>query len=269
MSEEKRKCPGCAEEIPANATVCEYCGEKFNSFLETEQTMEKPELYNPKAAANWSLLFTPIFGAYVIKSNWKMLGQEQREKRSRIWLITLSVIYIVAMFFLDESVAGLYLLPLAAWYFVECRSQIKYLTENRIDYQKKKWKSIALKAAGILVGIWALFIIMGLLFGEPTLDCSSNQAFTESGEVIVEYLKDDIGGEELGKKAQYGDLSKDEEALLMKFAKIVQFFNIYAPRNIPDAVVKKIDGMTASDLLDYVDEHYSLSKGGWLTRTKE
>ena len=267
MSEEKKKCPVCAEEVSIEASVCKFCGEKFSSSLETEQGMKKPELYNPKAVANWSLLFTPIFGAYVVKSNWKMLGQEQREKRSKIWLITLSVIYIVAILFLDESVTGLYLLSLAAWYFVECRSQTKYLTENRIDYQKKKWKSIALKAAGILVGVWALFIIMGLLFGEPTLDCSSNQAFAESGEVIIEYLKEDIGFEELAEKAQYDDQSKDEEEQMIKCYKVVMFFSIYKPKNLPDRVVEEIDGMSASELLEYINEHYTLSRSGdWLSR---
>ena len=30
MSEEKRKCPVCAEEIPVDATVCKFCGEKLS-----------------------------------------------------------------------------------------------------------------------------------------------------------------------------------------------------------------------------------------------
>ena len=91
MSEEKRKCPGCAEEIPANATVCEYCGEKFNSFLETEQTMEKPELYNPKAAAKLGTVIakkaldkgisTVVFdrGGFIYAGKVKALAEAARE----------------------------------------------------------------------------------------------------------------------------------------------------------------------------------------------
>lgn len=260
MSEEKRKCPGCAEEIPANATVCEYCGEKFNSFLETEQTMEKPELYNPKAAANWSLLFTPIFGAYVIKSNWKMLGQEQREKRSRIWLITLSVIYIVAMFFLDESVAGLYLLPLAAWYFVECRSQIKYLTENRIDYQKKKWKPLIQKAACVWAAAMVLcFIILALCGGGgPTLDYSSPGAYRQSCKEIIEYLGKEFKDKYKGKNPD--DLTEKEKKEIAQVMVLGVFLDYEHDNNLK----KTIDGMSAHELLKFVNENYWIDPLGQL-----
>lgn len=66
MSEEKKKCPGCAEMIPADASMCEYCGEKFNTSAQMEPAAENPELYAPQTAAKWSLLFTPVFGAYVL-----------------------------------------------------------------------------------------------------------------------------------------------------------------------------------------------------------
>lgn len=32
-------------------------------------------LWNPNAAANWSLLFTPLFGAYLHMLNWRSLGE--------------------------------------------------------------------------------------------------------------------------------------------------------------------------------------------------
>lgn len=271
MSEEKKKCPGCAEMIPADASMCEYCGEKFNTSAQMEPAAENPELYAPQTAAKWSLLFTPVFGAYVLKNNWKALGQAPQEKRSKNLMIALVVIYAAGLLFLNEvPCIILHLVALAGWYFAECRAQIKYLAENKLDCQQTKWKPLIQKAACVWAAALVLcFIILALCGGGPQVDCSSNQAFKESGKEIVDYLSEDLGAKELSEKAQYGDLSEDEEALLTKFAKIVQFFNIYAPQNIPDAVVKKIDGMSASDLLDYVDEHYSLSNGGWLTRTKE
>ena len=35
-------------------------------------------IWNPNAAANWSLIFTPAFGAYIQMLNWQRLGQEPR-----------------------------------------------------------------------------------------------------------------------------------------------------------------------------------------------
>lgn len=35
---------------------------------------EKITLWNPNAAVNWSVLFTPIFGAWIQAKNWKALG---------------------------------------------------------------------------------------------------------------------------------------------------------------------------------------------------
>ena len=102
MSEEKKKCPGCAEMIPADASMCEYCGEKFNTSAQMEPVAENPELYAPQTAAKWSLLFTPVFGAYVLKNNWKALGQAPQEKRSKNLMIALVVIYAAGLLFLNE-----------------------------------------------------------------------------------------------------------------------------------------------------------------------
>ena len=272
MSEEKKKCPGCAEAVPVEATVCEYCGERFSNSPKTEQTIStgKFELYDPKVAGIWSLLFTPIFGAYVIKNNWKILGKEQQEKRSKTWMIVLAVIFLIALLFLNEDFCGgLYLLAFVAWYLMECRQQVKYLAENRIGYQKKNWKSIAPKAAVILVGIWLIFIIVGTFFGGPSLDCSSNKAFMESGETIIKYIKDDIGAEELAEKAKFGDLTESEEEQIKRFYKLQMFFAIYKPNNLSKEIVQEIDGMSASELLDYIDEYYGLNQSGnWLSRSK-
>ena len=43
-------------------------------------------LWDPEAAALWSLLFTPIFGCFLITKNWTRLGEDSRAKSSMLWL---------------------------------------------------------------------------------------------------------------------------------------------------------------------------------------
>jgi hypothetical protein len=47
--------------------------------------LESP-IWNPIATVNWSLLFTPVFGAYLQMLNWKSLGQEDSARESKYLL---------------------------------------------------------------------------------------------------------------------------------------------------------------------------------------
>ena len=40
-------------------------------------------IWNPSAAASWSLPFSPIFGAYLHMLNWRALGDEQKAATAR------------------------------------------------------------------------------------------------------------------------------------------------------------------------------------------
>jgi hypothetical protein len=44
-----------------------------------------PRLWNPTAALAWSLLFTPVFGAWLQAANWRALGQSAAARRSTRW----------------------------------------------------------------------------------------------------------------------------------------------------------------------------------------
>ena len=265
MSEETMKCPACAEEIPAGSAVCKFCGEKIASN-ETAAPSDAHsgngvELYHPNAASLWSLLLTPIFGAFCVMSNWRTLGMEKEAKRSKTWLAVLSVVLGLSFFlFFSGPYCLIAFVALVLWHFMESRKQTQYLTENKIEYSRKSWKSVALKALAILVVAGAIDFALAAIFAEPTIDCSSNQAFKESAEVIVEYLKDEHGiDEDFAKKAEYDDLTKEEKALLRKIAKFQLFVEINQPSGdnatLDKEEVEKIDGMTASEILDYVDEN--------------
>jgi hypothetical protein len=44
-------------------------------------------IWNPAAAARWSLLFTPAFGAFIHMRNWQTLEQPERAASARRWFL--------------------------------------------------------------------------------------------------------------------------------------------------------------------------------------
>jgi hypothetical protein len=55
-----------------------------------------PALWNPNAAASWSVLFSPAFGAFLHMKNWQALGEPAKASAAKIWAIaTLLVMVIV------------------------------------------------------------------------------------------------------------------------------------------------------------------------------
>jgi hypothetical protein len=117
-----------------------------------------PKLWNPNAAANWSLLFTPVFGAWLHAKNWSELGQSDRHKKSMSWVYISIVLAIAVLFFLDNAQL-ISIIYLFVWYFASGRGQVKYLKENNINYEKKSWGKV------ILYGIVGLIIYYVIAFG--------------------------------------------------------------------------------------------------------
>lgn len=161
MNEEMKNCTICGEEIAMDAVKCKHC----DCLLEENQNKNEqssPEsigatpvknenafssLWNPNVAASWSLLFSPIFGALIHAKNWKELGQEENAKKSMLWAY-IGMIFMIVFIFLPDSLGFTpAIIFLLVWYFVVGNKQMKYISENQIQYSKKDWKkpiSIAL-----------------------------------------------------------------------------------------------------------------------------
>ncbi len=139
-------------------------------------TVATPRLWNPNAAANWSLLFTPILGAWLHSKNWKELGQQARAKRAIIWAYV-SFVFQLAILFLPDNVGSApALIFLFVWYFSSAKGQVKYLKKNNINYEKKTWaKPLLLGVAGLVVYILAASTFLSVF--EPS---RSLNGFVES-----------------------------------------------------------------------------------------
>ena len=88
---------------------------------------EAPALWNPNAAACWSLLFSPIFGAALHMFNARAMGDTELEKLNKgfIWG-TLAALVIAILLAIFSGVKVNFVGPavLIAWYGVAGRKQV-------------------------------------------------------------------------------------------------------------------------------------------------
>ena len=117
---------------------------------------DAPALWNPNAAALWSLLFLPVFGATLHMLNARAMGDKDQIRQSKWALIILLVIFLllplVALFFNPKNnTFGLILL--LGWYFAIGRRQVEAVKQQYgSNYPRKSWlKPLALAVLGVAV----------------------------------------------------------------------------------------------------------------------
>lgn len=100
------------------------------------------------AAAAWSVLFTPLFGAILVAANWRALGQPGRAGAQRWWMIGTAVLLAALLWihFAAASEAWDILLRfgalalLVAWIIAGAWPQISYLREHpSADRVRRGW----------------------------------------------------------------------------------------------------------------------------------
>ncbi|MBH5328065.1 hypothetical protein H9Q10_00035 [Eikenella sp. S3360] len=132
-----------------------------------------PELWNPNAAACWSLLFSPVFGAALHMLNARAMGDQELEKLNKVFMwgmvaVILLSVPIALIFNLNTNFVGLALL--GAWYGGVGRKQVALVKDELgNDYPRKPWgKAIGLGCVGILAllaygaGMGILLYALGL-----------------------------------------------------------------------------------------------------------
>jgi RsiW-degrading membrane proteinase PrsW (M82 family)/phosphopantetheine adenylyltransferase len=154
----------------------------------------EPALWNPNAAGFWSLLLTPVFGAWLHAKNWASLNETEKSKRSFHWVYG-SIVVGALSFILPEEISKLVCgALLIAWWIVAGNEQYKFVNENYPDYQKKKWGIPLTIAGSVIFGLTLVstaFVIdnsskveMRKLVGRWSTKIQINEVDDESG---VEY----------------------------------------------------------------------------------
>lgn len=133
-------------------------------------------IWNPRAAAAWSLVLGPIFCTYLHARNWEALGQPRKAATSRMWMwaaIAITVALVIAQMALPESIiieamswAASFVI-LIAWYYSIGKSQQAFVTVHfGQDYPRRGWLKPLLAALGVFVAFIVAMIILLLVVTE-------------------------------------------------------------------------------------------------------
>jgi hypothetical protein len=130
-----------------------------------EQTTP-PALWNPNAAANWSLVFSPVFGSLLIRSNLAALGEVGMARRAAKWAIATMGWEVLQLLLPDGQLANKVralasLVWLLTWYYVVARPHIRDVKARfGPAYPRRKWsKPFALT----FLGLAGLCVLAGIL----------------------------------------------------------------------------------------------------------
>ncbi len=173
-------CSQCGTENQFTARFCQKCGAAISDVpaqaaASVQSQTAESAIWNPNAAANWSLIFTPAFGAYLHLLNWRVLGEPEKAASSQNWFyvsLGMLAVYILMGVFMDdpkaadEAARGLGFLFLLVWYFSAGRAQGKYIKEKfGKTYARKPWGKALLIGVGAIVGYFIAAVVIGLVLG--------------------------------------------------------------------------------------------------------
>ena len=132
-----------------------------------------PALWNPGAAANWSLLFSPAFGAFLHMKNWEALGEPAKASAAKVWailaLIVIAGASVAAVLMPTNRTLGGFsrlggFVLLISWYAASGRGQMAYVKSKfGKDYPRKGWGKPLLFALLAFIGIVAFTVGFTLL----------------------------------------------------------------------------------------------------------
>lgn len=163
----------------------------------TGQDVRRPDalkLWNPNAAANWSLIFTPILGAWLHAKNWEVLGRPKDANRSMLW-VYVGILFLSGVMFApipDAWSRVLMVVWLALWYFGDAKAQVKHVQAvqlNGVTYEKKPWLK-PLSAAS--VAFLTLIFAFGLL-AQPSMN---EMLESQSVGLVTRIISEKAGGKD-------------------------------------------------------------------------
>ncbi|HWB02183.1 MAG TPA: hypothetical protein VG796_04100 [Verrucomicrobiales bacterium] len=125
-------------------------------------------LWNPQAAAGWSVLFTPIFGSLVHARNWITLGKPNLAKINYLWAAGVAAFLLVMLFVPGieiprqlGSLIGIGIL--LGWFYSIGKRQVeevKSFGPPPQGYEKKSWAMPMGIAVLILSAVVAVCVVI-------------------------------------------------------------------------------------------------------------
>lgn len=138
------------------------------------------KIWNPSNTANLSLLFTPLFGAYLHYRNWQAMGEHEQARAAMKWVIASVAVLVVTTLgaYADKNLSAIWLIQLFAWYFASAKKQIKYVNEHKeMSYTQSSLAKPALIALSILLAYLGLIAIKSSIHsGETENSFNANES---------------------------------------------------------------------------------------------
>jgi len=142
-------------------------------------------LWTPNAVANWSVIFSPIFGGILVSKNWKTLSENKKAKSSMYWVYVTIAFWAAVPILIaapDKITPAFYLVPtihiiwaflslpiLIIWYIISLRSQAKYVKNTFGEtFTRKSWKKPLWFGVLVFLG-WFIFIVAILLLKDDRM----------------------------------------------------------------------------------------------------
>lgn len=135
-----------------------------------------PALWNPAAAALWSLALSPAFGAWLHMCNWERLGDQERAQEARAWFamscglhaVNLLIVLLGAALHREVVIPhSVSLAFLAVWYIRSGHAQVRHVDPlHGAGYVRRPW------LAPLLLGAAAITVLV-VLTAVPYLAAAS------------------------------------------------------------------------------------------------
>ena len=152
------------------------------------------KIWNPNVAACLSIIFTPIFGAWIHAKNWEVLKKEQERRWSMLFVyclisVTIFVVYY-QLFIGDVKSSPLSIGTLLTWYFILGKLQVSHIKDNNIVYEKKSW------IKPFLCGVGGYIILFGISISLITIaPLTKDDIKITSQELVNQILNEQLNEE--------------------------------------------------------------------------
>jgi len=155
-------CARCGMKLQDGAFFCSRCGHPVSGTASSQQSLTYTgAIWNPDAAANWSLLLSPAFGSYLHALNWRTLGEPEKARTSMRWFylsIALPVVLASVPQLSGEAISGMGLLYFFLWYFITGWAQARYVIDKLgSSYPRRGWGLPLIIAFLVVAGILACY----------------------------------------------------------------------------------------------------------------
>lgn len=166
--------PAPERAVVAGATTGRGATPSPKSHRDPENVERSAGLWNPHALANWSVLFTPVFGAILASANWRQLGNQGRADAAMRWAYGAAIVAGLPFLGILIGMNGtfdpvlvsvlmgtwpfLVVLTLGLWYFLSIRPQARFIRDNfGTAYARQSWGKplgVAVTAVVALAVAW-------------------------------------------------------------------------------------------------------------------